>query len=101
MQIVSRIESGDSAARSERPAEPGIREAARDFEGLLIASMLKSIRESASADSSDSDQAGAVALEMADEQMSKVLAQNGGLGLARILTEGLSKGGDQSPKLSR
>lgn len=70
-----------------------IKKAAQDFEALLIAGILKMVRESSSLEKSgmgEGDQAGATALEMAEEQMSRSLAQSGGLGLAALLANGLS-----------
>src|SRR5436190_21163172 len=71
-----------------------VRDAACQFESLLIGQLLKSARESSSGWLSDGeeDQAGATATEMAEEQFAKALASQGGLGLARMVTAGLQKG---------
>ena len=69
-----------------------LRKAAKEFEALLIGQMLKSVRESSFGGGWGSgDQAGEVALEMADQQVSQMLATNGGLGLARLITKGLEQ----------
>ncbi|BDC52023.1 hypothetical protein F183_A43380 [Bryobacterales bacterium F-183] len=66
--------------------------AIRDFEGILLAQMLQSIRESALGGwQEQSDQSGATALEMAEGQLAQMMAANGGLGLARVLERSLEK----------
>ena len=61
--------------------------AAQQFEALLIGQMLRSVRE-ASAD--DQDSIGSTMLDVADQQFSQLLAKNGGLGLARMVVNGLN-----------
>lgn len=82
-------------AVAETPADPRPRsteEAARQFESLLIAQMLRSARESSSTrldeDSEESGQSGTM-MDLAEQQFAKVLAQNGGLGLTRLMVQGL------------
>jgi peptidoglycan hydrolase FlgJ len=80
---------------TDLPAAPGastpptrIRDAAQQFEALLIGQILRSVRESggwlgstdASADS---------ATEYAEQQFAAVLAKRGGLGLADLIARGL------------
>lgn len=88
-------------AAAARPAADGgprsgeseqVKKAAEEFEGLLLAQMLQSVRESAlSGWQETTDQSGAVALEMAESQMAKMMASSGGLGIARTLTSSLTK----------
>jgi len=69
-----------------------LQKAAKDFEALLIGQMLKSVRESSFGGGwGTGDQAGDVAVEMAEQQMSQMLASNGGLGLAHLITKGLEQ----------
>ena len=90
-----------TSATQSKPLPPGrdpeaIKKATQDFEALLIAGILKMVRESASLDKSgmgEGDQAGATALEMAEEQLSRSLAQNGGIGLDSLLANGLASPG--------
>jgi Rod binding domain-containing protein len=72
-----------------------VREAAIQFESLLIAQLLKSVRESSPGWLGDGeDQAGATATDLAEEHFAQTLARQGGLGLARIVISGLdSKAG--------
>ena len=82
------------------PAKPNHRDdpkrvadAAGQFEALLIGQLLKSMRESGEGGwlGTGEDQAGAQAMELAEEQMAQSLAQQGGFGLARLVVAGLKK----------
>ena len=76
---------------SESPGR--MRDAARQFESLLLGQILKSARQAGGGGWMDdgSDQAGSVATDMAEEQFAQALAQNGGLGLTDLIVSGLSK----------
>jgi peptidoglycan hydrolase FlgJ len=63
-------------------------EAAKQFEALLIGQMLRSVRE---AGADDEDNASATMYDVADQQFSQLLANNGGLGLSRMIASGLEK----------
>ena len=81
-----------SVKRSESAAK--VHKAAQDFEAIIIGQMLKSARESSFGGGgwgTGGDPAGDVAIEMAEQQMAQMLASNGGLGLARIVSKGLEK----------
>ena len=67
------------------------RDAASQFEALLIGQLMKSARESSSGwlSDGDDDQAGSTATEMAEEHFAQTLARQGGLGLARMVVSGL------------
>jgi len=68
-----------------------IESSAQDFEGLLIGQMLRSARESGSGGLGDEDDSSReTMLDLADQQFSQVLANNGGLGLARLIVKGLN-----------
>jgi Rod binding domain-containing protein len=76
---VTQVKSAeDRAAAPKDPAKP-----AREFEALLIGQMLRSAHEA----EDQEDPTGDTMLDMAAQQFSKVLADNGGLGLARIITQ--------------
>jgi Rod binding domain-containing protein len=64
-------------------------EAAKQFEALLIGQMLKSARESGADE--DDDNASATMYDVADQQFSQLLANNGGLGLSQMIAAGLQK----------
>jgi len=78
----------DSAGK-DSPAN--IRDTARQFESLLIAQMLKSARESSSSGFGGDDHAGDSIVDLAEQQLSSVLSSGGGLGLSRLVVQGLSK----------
>jgi Rod binding domain-containing protein len=63
------------------------RDAAQQFEALLLGQILRSVREASGAE--QSDQAGSCASEFAEQQFALVLARQGGLGLAALIARGL------------
>ena len=74
------------------PRPKNTEEASRQFESLLIAQMLRSVRESMSGgfdpEGQESGENGTM-MDMAEQQFAKVLAQNGGIGLTRLMMQGL------------
>ena len=62
--------------------------AAKQFEALMIAQMLRTARE----DTEDGNSSSSTMLDVADQQFSQVLANNGGLGLAQLVVKGLNQG---------
>ncbi|MBZ5591174.1 MAG: hypothetical protein LAP39_02990 [Acidobacteriia bacterium] len=82
-----------SGAAAHRDEPKRIAEAAKQFESLLIAQLLKSTHDSGAGGwlGTGDDQAGAQAVELAEEQMAQALAQQGGLGLARLVVSGLQR----------
>jgi peptidoglycan hydrolase FlgJ len=87
--------SAVSVGRSaDDPAK--VKLAATQFEALLIAQMLKSMR-AASSDGwlgAGEDQAGMSMMEMGEECMAEMMAQQGGLGLASMVMRGLEGAAD-------
>jgi|SRR5579875_125435 len=77
---------------STRDTPEAITKAATQFEALLIGEVLKSARE---ADGSgwmgtDEDEAGSTLMDVSEQQISQALATTGGLGLAKMISAGLS-----------
>lgn len=70
-----------------------IKESAGQFEALLIAQMLRSAREeSAGGWTGDSqDNASASMMEMSEQHIAQMLAAQGGMGLAKMIVDGLSR----------
>ncbi|HEY1239780.1 MAG TPA: hypothetical protein VGF16_04445 [Bryobacteraceae bacterium] len=67
-----------------------IHDAARQFESLLIAQMMKSMRDSEGGwMGTDEDDASASAMEYAQEMFAQSLSKGGGLGLADLVAKGL------------
>lgn len=82
----------DAAAAPHPKDDPAkIEHAAKGFESLLIGQILKSSHESGSAwmGSDEDDPSGDTATELAEEQFAQALASRGGLGLAKLITQGL------------
>jgi flagellar protein FlgJ len=65
-----------------------VRDAAQQFEALLIGQILRSVRESGGWLGSK-DSASDCAAEYAEQQFAQVIAQRGGLGLADLIARGL------------
>ena len=65
------------------------KEAAQQFEALLLGQILRSVREAAG--SENSDEAASCATEFAEQQFALVLARQGGLGLAALIARGLER----------
>jgi Rod binding domain-containing protein len=75
---------------SPKPNEPSrAHDAAQQFEALLIAQMLRGVRENGASWLGTEDSSGECATDYAEQQFAAVLAQNGGLGIAGIITKGL------------
>jgi Rod binding domain-containing protein len=75
-----------------------VRETASQFESLLIAQMLSSMRQ-AGGDGwlgCGEDQAGATMTEMAEQCVAQALAASGGLGLAPLVEKGLTQASEQT-----
>ena len=83
----------DSAQADPKSADSRkVESAARDFETLLLAQMLRSAREGASAwGGSDSDGTTDSIMEMAEQQIANALSSAGGLGLSNLVVQGLQK----------
>jgi Rod binding domain-containing protein len=60
--------------------------AAKQFEALMIAQMLRSARENGE----DADSSSSTMMDVADQQFSQVLSNNGGMGLAKLIVQGLN-----------
>lgn len=86
----------DALASTSPAAENGrdaakIKDAAQQFEALLIGQMLRTIRESGGGWlGTGEDAASESATGMAEEQLARALTAQGGLGLASLAVEGLA-----------
>jgi Rod binding domain-containing protein len=69
-----------------------IKDAAEQFEGLMFAELLKTARESGGSGwlgTGDNDEAGATSIDLAEQQLASAMAKGGGLGLTKLITQGL------------
>ena len=78
-----------AAASPSKPKTP--LEAAKQFESLPIAQMLRTARESMGGD--DSDSTAETMFDVAGQQFAERLADRGGFGLSRIIESGLGTSG--------
>ena len=83
------------AVGSQPPDSPEkIQDAARQFEALLLTQILKGMRAGESGLGDSSAQGDAV-FELAEQEFAKALAASGGLGLARLIADGLTRSPSQ------
>ena len=87
------LQAGAAAAPTPKGDTPEkVRDAAQQFEALLIGQILRSARESGSAWFSDGeDPAGEIATDYAEQQFATVLSKQGGRGLADMIAKGLER----------
>jgi flagellar protein FlgJ len=79
--------SVEAARTSDSPEK--IRDAAQQFEALLIGQMLRAARESGGRWMGSQDSSADSAIEFAEQQFATVMARSGGLGLATLIVQGL------------
>jgi len=71
---------------------PKVLDAARQFEALLVAQLLRAARAGSEGWlGTGDDHSSASAMELAEEQFAAALAAQGVLGLARLITAGLKQ----------
>ena len=88
--MIDRIEAAPPAA----PDPVKVKDAARQFEALLLSQMLRTMREAASEEKGDP------LLEVAEQNLAQVMAAQGGIGLASLVVDGLAKPPSASPASS-
>jgi Rod binding domain-containing protein len=88
-----------TAAPGSNSSPEKIEHAAKQFESLLIGQILKSMHEAGSSGwmGGGEDQSGESAMELAEEQFAQALASRGGLGLSRLIIQGLTKPQKSTP----
>lgn len=73
-----------------QPSEK-VRDAAQQFEALLMGQILRSARQDGSGWLGGEDASAECATDYAEQQFAAVLAQQGGLGLATLIAQGLGR----------
>jgi flagellar protein FlgJ len=92
MRISSVVVPAAAAPTTKADTPEKVRDAAQQFEALLIGQILRSARQGASGWFSDGENpSGEVATDYAEQQFAAVLAQRGGLGLADMIAKGLEQ----------
>ena len=87
MTIDSKLPVASGEAPKAKQTDPAkLKDAASQFEALLISQMLKSAREARETD----DKGGDSMMDIAEQQLSQVLTAGGGLGLAKLVIQGIS-----------
>lgn len=86
----------DVPEASAPPAETAkINKCATEFEGMLLAQMLRSAREAGSGgltgDDEDDSEANSTLLELGEQQFAQALAASGALGIGKMVIAGLMK----------
>lgn len=77
--------------KTDDPAK--VKDAAQQFEALLIGQILKSVREGGSGWlGSGGDASNDVAMEYAEQHFATTIAKQGGLGLEALISQGLKTG---------
>jgi Rod binding domain-containing protein len=76
-----------AAAPEPRPKDAA--DAARQFEALLLAQLLREAHQSSAGDDKDATQD--TMWDVAAQHFAHVMAKNGGLGLAKLIASGLPK----------
>jgi flagellar protein FlgJ len=89
---VSSVLSAGAGATTKSPAPEKVRDAAQQFEALLLGQILRTERQSGSGWlGSGEDSSAECATDYAEQQFAAVLAQQGGLGLAGLIAKGLER----------
>ena len=82
------LPAAGTTAKADTPEK--VRDAAQQFEALLIGQILRSARQGGSGWFSEGeDPSGEIATDYAEQQFATVLAKQGGLGLADMIAKGL------------
>lgn len=89
-QISGLSPGADASSKKDTPEK--IQTAAKQFEALLIGQLMKSMHDPDSKGwLGDEDESSQSAMEMAEEQFAQAMANGGGLGLARMVVQGLNR----------
>jgi peptidoglycan hydrolase FlgJ len=82
-----------ATAAAPKPDDPAkVKDAAKQFEALLIGQMMKSMNESEGGWlGTGDDDSSSSAMEYGQEIFAQSMAQGGGLGLAKMIANGLQK----------
>jgi len=89
--------SAQLRARSNTDPKGALKLAAQQFESLVLDIVLKSMRKTVSEESLFDNESTRLYTDMLDQEMSKKIASNGGLGLADMLLKQLEQSGVTPP----
>jgi Rod binding domain-containing protein len=96
MNTIAGITLNTATANTQKTKqnEKRVLDAAQQFESLMMSELLKTAREAGSDGGwlgTGDDQAGQQALDLAEQQVSNVMAKSGGLGMRQFILNNLSK----------
>jgi Rod binding domain-containing protein len=80
-----------SLAAKPKDSPDKILNAAKQFESLLVAQMMKSMQDSEGGWLGTEDQSASAAMEYGQEAFAQAMSASGGLGLAKMVAEGLQR----------
>jgi len=81
-----------SPAQKSKDDPAKVMDAAKQFEALLVSQMLKSMQDSEGGWlGTGDDQSSSAAMEYGQEAFAQAMSANGGLGLAKMVAEGLQQ----------
>jgi peptidoglycan hydrolase FlgJ len=88
------LAGGELVGKSRRNDPAQVSQAAEQFEALLLGQLMKSAREASGGGGwlGAEDEAGQTMGELAEQHLAQSIAAGGGLGLARMIRQGLSGG---------
>ncbi len=89
---------GKLKAEAKKQTAASQREAAQQFEALFIQAMLKSMRSATPGDSLTGNDQVELYQDMLDKQISIDMANNGGIGIARIIEQQFAPTGQPTPR---
>jgi Rod binding domain-containing protein len=99
MHSSSVTQTGGAMGPPKKDTSAKIRQAATDFEALLLGQMLKSARVASggglTGDGADDSQENSTLVELGEQQFAQTLASSGGLGIAKMVVTGLAKNADR------
>ena len=88
--MIGRVDAA-AVGMPEVNAPKDIKQAAEHFESLLIGQMLRSARAGEGWFGTGEDSTAESAMGLAEEQFASAMAAQGGLGLSRLIAEGLDR----------
>lgn len=95
LNLAATTPANPAPSASERGGEAAkAKDAAQQFEALLLGQILRTVRENSGFGQSDTS--GECATDFAEQQFAQLLAQRGGLGLARLISAGLERKAEHS-----
>jgi len=83
--------TGSTPSPNAKDSPEKIRDAASQFEALLIGEVLKTAHEGEGWLGTGEDETSSTTMGLADQFLAQSMAKNGGLGLARMVAAGLAR----------